>query len=140
MTSAFARLGRVPAVADAPVFRPNLVTAKLYESWAFYTERLGFRTLTEWEGYVHLVHPSGPQLGLLLYEQDGQHPELIPAIDGRGLWFSLEVPDADAVYAQLRAAGDDLIGSPEEHPPCGRTFAVRDPNGVLIRLTQRRAA
>lgn len=118
-------------------FYPNLVTARFYETWDFYTTHLGFRTVAEHGSYVHLEHPSGSQLGILRHEVDGDQAELVTATDGRGFWISLDVDDADAEYARLQAEGLS-IPAPIENKPWGdRQFMVKDPNGILIAIAHR---
>lgn len=136
-----ARFGGETIAADAPAgepFYPSLVTAKFYETWDFYAERLGFRTIFESDVYVHLAHASGAQLGILRHEIDGPRPELICATDGRGFWLNLDVADADAEYARLVAAGTEIAEALEDKPWGDRQFMVCDPNGVLIAIAHRR--
>lgn len=131
----FARAGQ-PKLAP---FYPNLVTAKFEATWHFYTEQLGFSTAAEFDCYVHLIHPAGAQLGILRHELDGQPSELISAIQGRGMWLSLDVDNADAEYERLAGAGVPIVLPPEDKPWGERHFAVRDPNGVLIYLAHKLA-
>jgi catechol 2,3-dioxygenase-like lactoylglutathione lyase family enzyme len=116
---------------------PGIVTGLFYDTWDFYTTYLGFRTVAEHDTYVHLVHPDGPQLGLLREETDGQESELICATRGTGFWINLEVPNADEAYARLKDAGVPISHPPENKPWGERQFLVRDPNGVLIYLAQK---
>ncbi len=116
---------------------PGIVTGCFYDTWDFYTTHLGFRTVAEHDTYVHLVHPDGPQLGVLREETDGQESELICATRGSGFWINLEIGDADATYDRLRAAGVSIDRPPENKPWGERQLLVRDPNGVLVYLTQR---
>jgi uncharacterized glyoxalase superfamily protein PhnB len=118
-------------------FYPGLVTARFYETWDFYTTHLGFRTLWEENVYVHLVHSSGAQLALLKEEAANDAPELVSATDGRGFWLRLDVGAVDEVHARLAGEGVDIVSPPEDKPWGDRQFSVRDPNGVLIMLSQR---
>ena len=127
-----------PATGGEP-FYPSLVTAKFHETWEFYTEKLGFRTACECDSYVHLVHASGAQLGVLRHEIDGAYAELVSATDGRGFWINLDVADADAELARLSAAGVEVVTPLEDKPWGDRQFVVRDPNGVLISIAHRLA-
>lgn len=122
---------------DAPSFYPNLVTGRFHETWDFYTEVLGFRTVAECDVYVHLRHPSGAQFGLLQEEQDGAPAELISCTDGRGFWLSIDVPDADAEHARLQNLDVPIVEQPSDQPWGERRFIVRDPNGVLIWIAHR---
>lgn len=127
-----------PGVGGEP-FYPSLVTEKFYETWDFYTEKLGFRTACECGAYVHLVHPSGAQLGVLRHEVDGPYAELVSATDGRGFWLNLEVADTDGEYARLCEAGVEIVTPVTDKPWGDRQFVVRDPNGVLIAIAHRLA-
>jgi catechol 2,3-dioxygenase-like lactoylglutathione lyase family enzyme len=118
-------------------FFPGLVTARFTETWAFYTERLGFSTLVEASQYVQLTHPCGAQLAILRHEVDGDLPELISATDGRGVWFHLEVEDADAEFERLLVAGVPIAQPPENRPWGERAFVARDPNGILVFIGHR---
>lgn len=125
---------------DVHAFFPGIVSARYNETWDFYTDVLGFRTVDEWDTFVHLEHPCGARISILREETDEESSELVSATDGRGLWLNLEVADLDAEY--LRLAGREVTGlsSPEQRPTGERRFVLRDPNGILIFVTQRRPA
>lgn len=118
----------------SPAFFPSLVTAKFYETWDFYTSFLNFRTTDECDCYVHLMHESGAQLGILKEETDGAPAELISSVEGRGFWLSLHVPNADSEYDRLEKIGADIVEGLSNRPWGLREFTVRDPNGVLIKV------
>ncbi len=118
-------------------FFPGIVTARFYETWDFYTAILGFRTISERDCHVQLVHPQGAQLGILRHETDGLHAELISAIEGRGFWFTLELEDYDGECSRLRQAGIHLESLPAQPSSDARQCVVRDPNGILICLLEK---
>ncbi|HEY0944301.1 MAG TPA: VOC family protein [Opitutaceae bacterium] len=126
------QLPAFPPAATGRAFYPGIVTARFYETWDFYTTHLGFRTMLESDYYVQLVHASGAQLGILRQELDGSPAELVSPTDGRGFWLGIDVADADAECARLRAAGVEIVHPPEDKPWGERHCVVRDPNGVLI--------
>ena len=131
--------GRVQAAAsEGNPFYPGIVTARLFESWDFYTTKLGFRTLRECDYYVQLVHPCGAQVSLLRHELDGPTPELVSATDGRGFWLNLDVADADAEFARLRSEAVSIVAPIEDKPWGDRQFVIKDPNGVLISIAHRK--
>lgn len=129
---------------DWPVFpasfHTGLVTRRFFESWAFYTERLGFRTADEGGEWVRLVHPSGGQLWLLQEETDAPLAELVPAVEPRGLWLTLEVPEPAVLAGELREAGCEVktLGAGAGWSG-GDVWSLRDPNGVTIWLCPREA-
>jgi catechol 2,3-dioxygenase-like lactoylglutathione lyase family enzyme len=124
------------SVAIAGSFYFGLVTARFYETWDFYTERLGFRTLDEDDHRVLLGHPSGVRLGILRHETDEQHAELVSATDGRGFWLNLDVADVDAMYQSLSEVNVLGVQPLAAGPRGARFFTVHDPNGVLIRIAR----
>ncbi len=115
----------------------GIVTARFYETWDFYTAILGFRTLSENNTRVHLQHSSGAQLSILEHEVDGNPSELISATDGRGLWLNLEVCDLDAEFDRIRSAGAPIASPPVAQKRGARHFMTRDPNGILICVSER---
>jgi catechol 2,3-dioxygenase-like lactoylglutathione lyase family enzyme len=126
---------------DFPVFPAaffaGLVTRRYGESWDFYTTHLVFRTVEERDHWVRLLHPGGAQLVLLREEADETPAELVCGTEGRGHWLTLEVAD---VAAERAALGDASLRV--EPVPAARwwregSFAVQDPNGVLIIVTPR---
>ncbi|MEO6004587.1 MAG: VOC family protein [Opitutus sp.] len=129
--------GELSAPTVNSAFYPGLVTARFYETWDFYTVQLGFRTVCATDHYVQLSHVAGAQIGILQHELDGPTPELVSATDGRGYWLNLDVSDADAEHARLRAAGVQIVAPLEDKPWGDRQFVVRDPNGVLIAIAHR---
>lgn len=124
-------------MTDRGGFYVGLVTERFFETWDFYTELLGFRTLDENETHVLLMHPSGVRLEILKHETNERHAELVSATDGRGFWLNLEVEDVDAEYERLCAGGVQLVHPPENQANGRRGFTVRDPNGVLICIADR---
>jgi predicted enzyme related to lactoylglutathione lyase len=118
----------------------GLVTERFYETWDFYTEHLRFRTLEESDDALVLVHPSGVRLGILRHETDAANPERVSATDGRGFWLNLAVEDVEAEFEHLSKAGALVVhalGAGEHTSP---SFTLRDPNGVLIFVTQETAS
>ncbi|MBK8857681.1 MAG: VOC family protein [Opitutaceae bacterium] len=124
------------SVYPSPFFA-GLVTSRFYATWDFYTERLGFRTVSEGGGSVRLLHPCGAQL-VLIQEESGQTPaELVSAVEGRGFWLTLEVADVAAERLDLMAAGVPVQSLPGAACWPRDSFAVSDPNGVLVVIMPR---
>lgn len=126
---------------DFPIFPSpffaGLVTARYFETWDFYTTRLGFRTVEERDDWVRLLHPCGAQLALLREEAGATPAELVSATSGRGFWLTLEVADAAAERDALSADGVPVQPVPAPRWWRPGSFAVQDPNGVLVILTPR---
>lgn len=128
---------------DFPVFPAafftGLVTRRYAESWDFYTTHLGFRTIDERDHWVRLQHPGGAQLILLREEADETPAELVSATNGCGHWLALEVADATAEREALRADGVPVLAVPDARWWAVGSFAVQDPNGVLVIIAPRRS-
>ena len=126
---------KIAAVSSGTITMPfyfGLVTSKFYETWDFYTERLGFRTLDEDDHRVLLVHSSGAGLMVLRHETEEQYAELVSATDGRGFWLNLDVADVEALYQSLCEGNVAVVRPLAVGLRGSRSFTVRDPNGVLI--------
>ncbi len=118
-------------------FHTGLVTRRFFESWAFYTERLGFRTADEGGDWVRLVHPSGGQLLLLQQETNAPVAELVSAVEPRGVWLTLDVPEPAMLAGELRDAGCE-VEAIRENAGWGRgLWSLSDPDGVRIFLRRR---
>jgi len=121
-------------------FSFGLVTERFYETWDFYTEHLGFRTLAESDDALLLIHSSGVRLGVLRHETDTENPERVSATDGRGFWLNLAVEDVDAEFERLSEAGAPVVPALGAGTQTLQSFTLRDPNGVLILVTQETAS
>ena len=62
----------------------------------------------------------------LIFESSPTNPH-----PGAGYFLLFDVTDADALHAELEAAGCDIQGSPNNEP-WGRQFNVHDPDGYAI--------
>ena len=125
------------AATDVRAFFPGIVSARYNETWDFYTEVLGFRTIDEWDTFVHLEHPCGARISILREETEEEASELVSATDARGLWLNVEVANLDAEYLRLSARGVSSLSMPEQRASGERRFVLRDPNGILIFVTER---
>lgn len=109
---------------------PMFVTDKPAETRAFWTLTLGLRIAFDHPAYLGLrVGPSGPpMIGFITAGEE--HP--IPVTGGA--MMGIEVDDVDAVYAELKAAGVELAGPPEDMPWGERMIRVCDPNGIGVAI------
>ncbi len=102
---------------------------------SFYTEKLGFRVLTdqqfsEKQRWIELTIP-GAETGITLFTPDG-HEERI----GTFVNTSWEVDNIEKTYAELQAKGVEFAGPPQKQP--WGTFAImKDPDGNQIVLSAR---
>ena len=101
----------------------------------FYTEKLGFRVLTdqqfsEKQRWIELSIP-GAETGVVLFTPDGHEDRI-----GSFVNTSWEVDDVEAAYNELKARDVEFAGPPAKQP--WGTFAVmKDSEGNQIVLSSR---
>jgi catechol 2,3-dioxygenase-like lactoylglutathione lyase family enzyme len=102
---------------------------------AFYTEKLGFRVLTDQQfspaqRWLELSIP-GADTGIVLFTPEGHEDRI-----GTFVNTSWEVDDVDRTYAELSAKGVVFSGPPEKQP-WGTFLMMHDPEGNKIVLASR---
>ena len=116
------------------VFQHAFVTERFYQTWDFYTEVLGFRTVQAEDAWVTLEHPEGGQLCIYEAETAAVPEGILGQLDGRGQWLRLLVDDPGEERDRLIAAG---VAEEELEPSDGgwqAGFRLRDPNGRVIQV------
>jgi catechol 2,3-dioxygenase-like lactoylglutathione lyase family enzyme len=115
----------------------GIVTDKLAESKAFYTQYLGFGVTFENEFYLLLHTPNRQaELSFLLPSHPTQQPVFHKAFNGQGMYLTIEVDDVDALYATLKQKGVPISFPLRDEPWGDRHFAIVDPNGIGIDLVR----
>lgn len=118
-------------------------------SLAFYRDVLGFEVPLD-VGYDDMrwitVGSAGqPDTAIVLHPvgvghdvSDDEKQTLLELV-AKGSYFgvSLAAEDLDATFAQLEAAGADIVQEPPDQDYGLRDAAVRDPAGNLLRIQQR---
>lgn len=100
----------------------------------FINTHFGFHTLMEIEQLSTVGHQEAPFSIVFLKQGIDTFKPADQAGPANGLLVVFTVPDADAEYARLTAAGVP-IETPIETEPWGeRYFQVRDPNGLILQL------
>lgn len=112
---------------------PLVLTDKLAETKAFYTDKLGFAATIDMDDYLQIRcgGEGGPELAFY------RGKELLGVgraerFEGRGLVISIPTPDADAMYAAVTGRGVAPISTPSDKPWRWRSFSVSDPSGVVL--------
>ena len=115
----------------------GIVTSKLAETKAFYTQILGFGVTFENEFYLLLHTPGGAsELSFLLPEHPSQQPLFHKAFQGQGMYLTIEVDNVDELYKELQNKGVPIKIDIRDEPWGDRHFAVQDPNGIGIDLVK----
>ena len=104
----------------------TLAARDLDRSFAFYTEALGLRVFSRWEGGAYLA--AGEDSITLILDpgtRDGPLPE------DTYLAFSVSPKSFDAARKRLRDAGAAVW---QDNPTEGRSFYFVDPNGPKLEI------
>jgi catechol 2,3-dioxygenase-like lactoylglutathione lyase family enzyme len=102
----------------------------LERSLRFYGETLGLK--------IYREYGRGADRGVVFFTGGGYLEVTGRAapvdVDKLSLW--LQVPDLEAVHAQLAAAGVDIVDPPERKPWGLLEMWIRDPDGLTIVIVQ----
>lgn len=115
----------------------GVITTRLAESKAFYTEKLGFGVTFENDFYL-LLHTSNRQaaISFLLPDHPSQQAFFHKAFQGQGMYLTIEVEDVDRLYRELKEKGVEIKIELRDEPWGDRHFAIEDPNGIGIDLVK----
>lgn len=109
----------------------GIFTEKLEESKKFYTENLGFGVAFENEFYILLHTPNNQAtISFTKANHHTQQPFFKTEYCGKGMYYTIEVEDVDALYKKLKRKGVDVKIELRDEPWGDRHFAVEDPNGI----------
>ena len=102
---------------------------------AFYTDKLGFRILTDQpmsdtQRWIELSIP-GAQTGIVLFTPEGHEDRV-----GTFVNTSWEVDDIDKTYEELKGKGVEFEGPPRKQP-WGTFLSMKDSEGNGIILSTR---
>ena len=115
----------------------GILTEKLAESKAFYTDKLGFVVTFENEFYLLLHTPNRQaELSFLLPHHPTQQPFFHQPFNGQGMYLTIEVDDVDTLYKDLKKKGVEIKVDLRDEPWGDRHFAIADPNGIGIDIVK----
>lgn len=104
--------------------------ADLARTREFYVDKLGLAVLMEHPGYLRLGS-ADPADGFHLGVEQRDDPAVIGAA---GIEIVIRVPDVDAAYRELTAAGLEFDGPPADMPWGARHAWLTDPDGYRLSL------
>lgn len=111
----------------------GIITEKLAETKAFYTEILGFGVTFENEFYLLMHTPNHEaEISFLLPHHPSQQPVFQQPFQNQGVYLTIEVANVDEMYHQLRAKNIPIEIDLRDEPWGDRHFAIKDPNGIGI--------
>ncbi|UXI70074.1 VOC family protein [Tahibacter amnicola] len=118
---------------------PVIVTAAFTQSRDYWRDVLGYAVAFESSWFVYLQSPDGVH-GIAFMRPD--HPSRPPGPEtygGQGVFLTLQVADAGAVYERLRARGVEMAYDLHDEDWGQRRFAVKDPSGTWIDVVEQTA-
>ncbi len=111
----------------------GIITEKLAETKAFYTEILGFGVTFENEFYLLMHTPNHEaEISFLLPHHPSQQSVFQQPFQNQGVYLTIEVENVDEMYHQLRAKNIPIEIDLRDEPWGDRHFAIKDPNNIGI--------
>ena len=115
----------------------GIITEKLAETKAFYTDVLGFGVTFENEFYLLLHTPNQEsEISFLLPNHPSQQPLFHKPFQSQGVYLTIEVDDVDKIYNEFKQKGVDIKIDLRNEAWGDRHFAIEDPNGVGIDIVK----
>lgn len=105
---------------------PDLTSADLEGSRAFYGDFLGFTVGMDMGWIVNFVAPDNPTAQVIVMEQDRT-----AAVQPH---MTIEVADVDGLHARAVELGYEVVHPLTDEPWGVRRFFVRDPDGRVVNL------
>ena len=114
---------------------PIVVTSQKAACRDFWVRHLAFTVAFEIDWFAYLVAEDG-SASIAFMTPD--HPSSPPGPEPytAGISMELEVEDADAALAELRASGREPDYPLTDEPFGQRRFSLRDPSGLWINIVQ----
>ena len=111
----------------------GIITEKLAESKAFYTQVLQFGVTFENDFYLLLHTPNQEaEISFLLPNHPSQQPLFQKPFTQQGVYLTIEVENVDDYYHKLKEQRVPIAIELREEPWGDRHFAIIDPNGIGI--------
>lgn len=116
---------------------PLFTVSQLSASRDFFVRHFGMSVLFEaiWVAMLSSKDDGSIALGLMTAD----HPSCPPGpelFDGRGMIVTVQVEDAAAAHAELKAAGAPIEYELHVEPWGQKRFMTRDPSGILIDVVE----
>ena len=135
--SAYSQIKSVNSNTTKMKMNAGIVTSRLAESKAFYTQHLSFGVTFENEFYLLLHSPNKQaEISFLLPNHPSQQPLFHKAFQGQGVYLTIEVEDVDKLYKEMKQKGVSIKIDLRDEPWGDRHFAIQDPNGVGIDIVK----
>ena len=114
-----------------------IVTDRRAECRDFYVNWLGFEVVFEASWFVYLASKGEHPFGIAFMATDHpSHPPGPERFSGEGVFLTLQVSDAKAEHARLRAVGAPIVHDLHDEPWGQRRFSLRDPAGTFVDVVE----
>ncbi|GIZ16250.1 VOC family protein [Capnocytophaga catalasegens] len=111
----------------------GIITEKLAETKAFYTEILNFGVTFENDFYLLLHTPNREaEISFLLPNHPSQQPIFQASFQNQGVYITIEVENVDEVYNKLKNKNIPIEIELRNEPWGDRHFAIKDPNDIGV--------
>lgn len=131
--NAFSQLSSTIKSQNKMKLNAGVLTTRLAESKAFYTNNLGFGVTFENEFYLLLHTPNHEaEISFLLPNHPSQQPFFHKPFLGQGMYLTIEVDNVDSIYNDLKKKRVPIKIDIRNEPWGDRHFAIEDPNGIGI--------
>ncbi|WP_372474701.1 VOC family protein [Capnocytophaga sp. ARDL2] len=111
----------------------GIITEKLAETKAFYTEILNFGVTFENDFHLLLHTPNQEaEISFLLPNHPSQQPIFQLPFQNQGVYITIEVENVDEIYRELKAKNIPIEIELRNEPWGDRHFAIKDPNNIGI--------
>lgn len=113
-------------------YYPVILSDKVAETTAFYTQHFDFKVLFDSDWYVHLQSTTDASVNLAILQFDHETvPEAARSRIG-GLILNFETQDVDEEYKRAVASDLPVLLTLRDEDFGQRHFITQDPNGVMI--------
>lgn len=111
----------------------GIITSKLKEVKEFYVTQLGFGITHELDWFLLLHTPNKKsEISFLAPNGEAQAPIFRSEFGNKGVFFTIEVEDVDAMYEVIKSKGIPIEVAIKDEVWGERHFAIVDPIGIGI--------
>jgi catechol 2,3-dioxygenase-like lactoylglutathione lyase family enzyme len=110
---------------------PLIVTDRLAQVRAFYTETLGYKLSIDTPDYFQVQFGSAEAPELCFIEKKPEGP-FAQTFGGGGVVVSIPTPNADQAHGAWSKKKVPMLSAPTDMPYGWRSFALKDPAGVVL--------
>jgi len=104
---------------------PILYCSDIQQSFAYYTQKLGFEKKWDWGNPVDFGCVGKDEVEIFLCDKNQGQP---------GTWLCINVDNVDEYYKDINARGADILAAPADKEWGMREMLVKAPDGHIIRF------